>query len=606
MNYFIKIIVITLFLSNIFIFSEKAFSQTDYQLAIEYYNGGEYEKASTLFEKLYENSSAKFYFDYYLKCIIELKDYETAEKKVRKQIKKYSDEISYYVDLGYIYSLQDNDKETIKNYQYVIDNLGAENTKILTAANSFTSKKIYDWAEKVYIQAALNTGTTYHYEMASLYAVQMKKQEMITEYLEYLKEMPSQSETVKTLFEYYLNNDINDEFSELLRKSILLKLQEKPNDTLTELLIWFYIQKQDYYSAYIQSKSLDIKNKEIGVRVYTIAELAATNGDNSTAYEAYDYIVNKGSTFSYYNKSRFGILTVLYNQVINNEINTSEEFSNLEQKYLKTIEELGFNSLSIDIILDLAHLQAFYLNKPSDAITLLEKAISLTRLTSQQKGNCQIELGDILILTNDVWTATLTYAKAENDNIGNEVGDLAKFKKAKVYYYTGNFLWAQSQLDVLKASTSKLIANDAFELAKLIKETLEEDTLGISLQTYARADLLYSQNKVDEAILALDSLISAKTVYAIIDDAHFLKYKIYYSEYDNINAAENLQTIVDTYSYGNLADKALYLLAEMYLNDFDDSTKAMELYKKLITTFQGSMYVTDAREKYRKLRGDVL
>jgi len=606
MNCLIKKISTIFFTLFLFLISQNIFSQNDYQLAIQYYNNSEYEKASVLFDKLYASSDANFYFDYYLKCLIALEDFETAEKRVKKQMKKSPDEISYYVDLGYIYYSQGNEKVALEKYQYVLDNLGTDNTKIVTAANSFTAKKLYDWSEKVYLQAKLNTGASYHYELANLYAIQMKKQEMVDEYLEYLKEFPTQLTTLKTYFEYYLNNDINDEFSEILRKSILLKIQEKTNDTLTELLIWYYTQKQDYYSAYIQSKSLDIKNNEIGVRVFNIAELASTNADYSTAYEAYQYVIDKGKSFAYYNKSRFGILTVLYNQVINNEITTADQILNLETKYLEIINEIGYISTSIDIIKDLAHLQAFYLNKSTEAITLLEKAVEITGLSAQQKGSCQIELADILLLTNDVWGATLTYAKAENANIGNDIGDLAKFRKAKVYYYTGNFLWAQSQLDVLKASTSKLIANDAFDLAKLIKESIEEDSLGKSLEIYSRADLEFSQNKNDDAILALDSIILLYKTNSIVDDAIFLKYKIYKNLNDNDNAALNLQLITDTYSWGNIADKALYLLAEMYANTFNDTTKAMELYKKLMLNYPGSLYVVDAREKFRILRGDFI
>lgn len=588
------------------VFTSVMFSQNDYQLAIEYYKSEDYEKASVIFEKLYESAGAKFYFDYYLKCLIEMEDYETAEKKVKKQIKKNGTDISYYVDLGYIYSAQGNEKEALEKYQYAVDNVGSDKTTIILVANSFLTKKLYEWSEKVYLKARENTGNSYYSELANLYAAQMKREEMIVAYLSYIKETPSQISSVKTIFEYYLNHDINDEFSELLRTNILLKIQEKPNDTLTELLIWFYTQKQDYYSAYIQAKALDIKNSEIGVRVYNIAELSAENSDYSTAYEAYEYVVNKGRNYSYYNKSRFGILTVLYQQVINNEITTNEQITNLETQYQTTIEEIGFNTSSIDIIMDLAHLQAFYLKKPDDAIVLLEEAIEIKGLTSQQKGLCQIELGDILLLTNDVWTATLTYAKAENENIGNDTGDMAKFKKAKVYYYTGNFLWAQSQLDVLKASTSKLIANDAFELAKMIKEAITEDSSGVAIEIYSRADLLFSQNKNDEAILTLDTLISKFSYNTILDDAYFLKYEIYLSLNNYEKAAENLETITASFMWENLADKSLYLLADMYENQFDDKEKAMELYKKLMTNYQGSLYIVQARERFRELRGDFV
>jgi len=583
-----------------------AISQNDYQLATQYYASGEYEKAAAIYERLFNESGAKFYFDNYIKSLIELKDYDEAEKKINKQIKKSPNELTYYVDLGSIYGVKKEEDKKLEKYNYVISNLGVDKNIILTVASSFITKQEYDWAEKTYNQAVINTKDSYHPQLAALYATQMKKELMIKEYIQYVIETPSQIENVKTTFEYFINNDTNDEFSNLLKKNLLISLQEKSNSQLTEILIWYYLQKLDYYSAYIQSKALDIRNKEAGYRVYSIAQTAFNNGDYQTANEAYQYVIDKGNLYSYYNKSRYGLLTVLYQQVIDNQIKTNEEIANLENSYLTLINDMGVVATTIDVIKDLAHIQAFYLNKPTDAIILLQKAIEVSNLSFEQKGKCQIELGDILMLTGDVWGATLTYAQAETTNIGNDIGDLAKFKKAKIYYYTGNFIWAEGQLDVLKASTSKFISNDALDLAKLISESIAEDSLGLALQNYSRAELLFEQNKDSLAILTVDSVIANFKTSQILDNCYFLKYKIYISNNDYDKAVTNLQTIVDTYSWGDVADKALYLYAQITENHYNDKVKAMELYKKLMLTYTGSLYVVEARERFRILRGDFV
>jgi hypothetical protein len=57
-------------------------------------------------------------------------------------------------------------------------------------------------------------------------------------------------------------------------------------------------------------------------------------------------------------------------------------------------------------------------------------------------------------------------------------GQEARFKNARLSYYNGDFQWSQAQFDVLKASTSKLISNDALDLSVFIMDNLNLDTFG--------------------------------------------------------------------------------------------------------------------------------
>ena len=66
--------------------------------------------------------------------------------------------------------------------------------------------------------------------------------------------------------------------------------------------------------------------------------------------------------------------------------------------------------------------------------------------------------------------------------------------------YIGEFNWAKAQLDVLKAATAKLIANDAMELSLLISDNIDEDSSTVALDYYARADLLAYRNQYDLAL----------------------------------------------------------------------------------------------------------
>src|SRR6187399_291553 len=101
---FIKIFLIALLLTQI---SNLSFAQpnNNWQLAQQYYNSGEYDKAIVYFEKNYDFDPMGTYPDY-LKCMLAMKDYDKAEKMIKKHIKKTPDVSPIMVDLGYLYELK--------------------------------------------------------------------------------------------------------------------------------------------------------------------------------------------------------------------------------------------------------------------------------------------------------------------------------------------------------------------------------------------------------------------------------------------------------------------------------------------------------------------
>ena len=107
------------------------------------------------------------------------------------------------------------------------------------------------------------------------------------------------------------------------------------------------------------------------------------------------------------------------------------------------------------------------------------------------------ELADVYVYSGDLWEAVITYSQVIETNKSAPISDDVKFKKAMLGYYMGNFKWAKAQLDALRASTSKLIANDAMDLSLFISENMESDSLTAPLQMFARADLQIFRNNFD-------------------------------------------------------------------------------------------------------------
>jgi len=147
------------------------------------------------------------------------------------------------------------------------------------------------------------------------------------------------------------------------------------------------------------------------------------------------------------------------------------------------------------LINGLAELQAFYLYRVEDAISLLMDVIDHSNVNKELKAQSKLLLGDILLFNGEVWDAKLYYSQVEKEFKYDVLGQDAKFRNAKLSYYIGEFEWAKAQLDVLKAATSKLIANDALYLSLLISDNTVMDSTSTALLMFARADMFVYQNK---------------------------------------------------------------------------------------------------------------
>jgi outer membrane protein assembly factor BamD (BamD/ComL family) len=227
-------------------------------------------------------------------------------------------------------------------------------------------------------------------------------------------------------------------------------------------------------------------------------------------------------------------------------------------------------------------------------------------LDEMNRAQAKLEKADITLFTGDIWEASLLYSQVEKAFKNDVLGQEAKFRNAKLSYYKGDFEWAQAQLLVLKAATSKLIANDALDLSMIITDNLGQDSVREPLQMFARADLLMYQNKDSLAEITLDSITKAYPFHPLADEVLFRKYKMAARKQDFKNALSLLETIAAKYPEDIFADDACYYSAEIYSLNLHDAQSAMKWYKELIEKYPGSIFTSDARYKYRRLRGDNL
>lgn len=595
----------------IFFINTVSFSQTetDEQLAAQYYYNKEFDKAVVLYEKLYSKKQEYFYYTPYLDCLIELKEYKKAEKIIKKQIKVHPLIPQYSVDLGYLYLAQGNENQAKDQFESLIKKVQPDKQYVIDLANAFLLRNETDYAIQTYLKARKSMKGSYPFnlELAKIYDSRKEYEKMMEEYISLFNFDITYLEDVQNLLQTLLAEETDNKKSTALKNVLLKRILLNPDETLySEMLLWFSIQMKDFETALIQAKSLDRRKREDGKMVFNIARLATSNGYYDVAISAYLYIINKGSENYYFLNSKIEILDVKYLKITSTTTHTVKDLEDLEKDYQSALKELGKSPSSLSLMKNLAHIQAFYLDKSSDAIKLLYEALEIKNAQPKALAECKIELADILLMTGEVWEATLMYSQVEKAFKDEPIGHLAKFKNAKLSYYIGEFGWAKTQLDVLKAATSKLIANDAMDLSLLISDNSEMDSTYEALGIYSRADLLIFRNKPDDGLLTLDTLLAKYPNHSLSDEVYYKKAEVYLKKGLNDSAVVYYRKIIDKYWYDILGDNAMFKLAALYEEVYKDSKKAMDTYEKLMTTYPGSTYTVEARKRYRALRGDAV
>jgi len=368
------------------------------------------------------------------------------------------------------------------------------------------------------------------------------------------------------------------------------------------LLIWLFIQDKNFTAAIRQSVSLDKRTGLEDANIFGLANVAASNKNYDEALKAYDYLISKGKKGEYYTLASLQRMQMQYDRFIDEDIMDIPRSKELKEQFVKTFDVLGKTPETSALMTEYAHLLAFYLNQPTDAIQVVTDALAMPGINLPQISVLKAELADIYVFSGDLWEAVISYSQVIESNKSTLLSDDVKIKRAKLGYYMGNFQWAKAQLDVLRASTSKLIANDAMDLSFFISENLENDSVATPLKIFARADLLLFRNNFTEALAALDSISILYPDNSLIDDVNFRKANIFQKQGKYDEAAGLLETIVKEQGWEILADDALFQLAGIYQNKLNKKEEAMQLYKKMLTDYPGSVHVVDSREEYRKLQ----
>ena len=577
---------------------------TEEKLALQYFQNKEYDKAADLYKEIYKQKPSPIFYNYYLDCLFAKEDYKTAERFVSSVAKKHPDDLKYKVEYAYVIEQSGNQKKAKKLYDKAIKSLKANRADVIVLANAFKVRGLTNYALKTFEKGKkMIDDPPLNMELADLYMSMGNYQGMISEYLDMVADDENYLVPIQSKLQLIISDPNNNMASEALRTELLRRTQKQPNKTVySELLYWFSLQKKQFDLALMQAKALDRRYHEEGERIFQLAKILYSNKEYELTIEAYEYVMTYGSKNRLYQTSSIEILQARFMHIVRDAVYEQKELETLSLSYEELLKKYGKNGSTVGLIMNLAHLYAFYLDDTQKAISLLENVPNLSNVDNVIRARAKLDLGDILLFSGQKWEASLMYKQVEKANKHDAIGFEARLKAAKFFYYVGEMDYAKVQLDVLKGATSKLIANDALDLYLLITENMSYDSTYDALSIYARADLLAYQYKYSDAFATLDSILVAYPMgEPIRDNVWFKKAEISYDMKDYQSADSLYQKSIDEDPYGTLADNALIMRARLNDNQLDNKSKAKELYKIILLEYPGSLFTVEARKRYREM-----
>ncbi len=568
------------------------------QLAQNYIDKGEFDKAASLYEELEKKQPNNFYFTQKLVgCYQGLKQYDKAEKLLLNK-KEATNQPIIFVELGYNSQLQKDTNKAEAYFKKAIEAVANQPNYAYQIGQAFEQKSLLLQAYSTYeIAQKTNSSMNFDYQMALLQGQMGNLDVMVVKLLDYSYANINSTLSVQNQLVFFMQDDAENVFANSLKKELLLRTQKTQDIYWNQFLSWLYVNQKEYNKAFIQEKSIYKRNPESFDDIIQLAQICVNENENETAQAIFQFILQNTTDES----------TVLNAQyfLLKNEISTAkpETYPLIQSKFDALLSQFGESPFSLDIQILSAHFKAFYLNDFENAKSLLDTTMKMP-LNIRQKAKVKMELADVFVFNEKFNQAIIYYAQIQNDLPNDEFSHEASMRMAKTSFFKKDFNWAKKQAGELKQASTQLIANDAVELFLLISDNSAEDSLQVALQDFSKADLLAFQNKPKDALDAFLQILDKHKGESIEPGTLFKVAKNYEKLGNFATAIIYYQTILDRHKDGIYIDEALFYSAEIYKNQLNDLEKAKNLYEKVVLEHPDSIYFTEARKQYRQLRGD--
>ncbi len=582
--------------------------QQRYMLGQGYLQAGQLEKAKSIYEELYNKDQNNFqYFEALNNVYLQLKDYQGSIRIIQDRMQKITPDANMYGLLGSTYYLMGNSEQAYKIWDEGLQKLPPDPMKYRIISNYVLDRRDFDKAIEILKKGKneSNDPVVFSYQLADLYALTMRFTEAAEEYIFILNQNPQQVSNVQNKMFNYINK------TDALPKTIeVFENNAGDNQGIRYLLARLYVENKNYQKAFDSYLELDKEFKKQGTDLVRLADLLYSEGNYKTAEKFYTEIIDRFSGSPVISSAKLGYAKTLEAQV---EQSTGDSWKPYR----------GFNSVSPDKIDKIVNTYNDIINQFPNSDVALESYLQLGNLKLYSQGDlpgaeeyynkilttapfsafgapAELAAGKIELMRGNLDAAAGFFQKVtQRPKIPEDQKNSSKYLLARIDFYKGNFKEAKNQLVQILNNLGDNYANDAIELSLLLNTTMNDSS---ELVRFADAEFLADQKKFTEAAEKYHQVAGNPKAFMLKNIAELREAEMELAAGNNDKSVEMLELVAGEESKNIYADKALYLLGNIYEFGLNEPSKAIEKYEELLAKYPSSLYLDDARDEIVKLR----
>ncbi|PJC60264.1 MAG: hypothetical protein CO025_03680 [Ignavibacteria bacterium CG_4_9_14_0_2_um_filter_37_13] len=596
-------------------FSQQGDLQNRFMLAQSYEQIGEYVKAKPIYEELYKAQPNNFtFFQSLNKCYIQLKEYNNSSFLIQQKLSVEKDNISLVGMLGTTLYLNGDEKRAFQLWDDYLKNKN-DIISYRTLANTAIELRAFDKAIDLLHRAKLISGKDFYlgYDLANLYALKMDYKKCAEEFITILRADYKQFPSVESrIFTYAAR-------SEALNVFINVFEDEQPEQfpAIGNILAKLYTASRRYEKAFSLYKTLDNKEQYKGNDLFAFAAQLSLEKEYASAAEVFSYLLKK------YPDAPFQLqikLNLAKNSEARLEIETADSaqlWKTFPSKkyfheklyeeplsiYREVAEKNPFSEQGVEAIFHLGYLYGRKIGDTKESEKSFNNIISNFLFSGFYTDACLV-MAAMQLQQGNINKASSFYDKIlSNPRANDENKNKAKFWKAKMAFFRGDFTESNKLLRQLVSASGDNISNDALELSFLLTSAFNDS---LTLVKFAEGDFALLVNQFDKAGKTFSSLVKTEQTPFLIKqlaELRLIESDISLDRYQQ--ALDQVDSLLKRDEKNIFADKANLLAAKIYRYGLKNPAKAIEEYQNLLLRFPDSLYLDEAREAINKLRNKI-
>jgi len=596
-------------------FAQQGDMQNRFLLAQNYEQLGQFSKAKSIYEDLYKIQPANFaFFQALNKCYVQLKEYNNSQFLIEQKLSTDKENVSLLGMLGTTLYLNGDEKKAFQLWDNFLENK-KDVIPFRVLANTAIELRAFDKAIDLLQKAKAISKNEFYlgYDLANLYSLKMDYKKSADEFITILKADERQVPSVEARIFTYVARE------EALTGFINIFEDEHPEDfpAIGNILAKLYSANRQYTDAFSLYKTLDENGVYKGSELFNFALKLSAEKEYAFASEVFSYLLKTYPSSPLQLQIKLNFAKNLEAKLESENVDSSQLWKSFPEKkyfpeslysqslsiYKEIAEKNPFSDLGVEAMYHVGYLYVEKIGNAAYGKDYLNKVITNFTLSNYYAEAC-LEMAVLDVQLNNFDGAISFYEKIlSNPRASEEQKNKAKFLKARMAFFRGDFTESNKLLRQLVSSSNDNISNDALEMSFLLTSAFNDS---LTLVKFGVGDFALLLNQFSNAEKTFSSLVKTEQTPFLVKQLAELRLIECYISLDRYQEAlDQIEVLLKRDEKNIFADRANLLAAKIYQFGLKNPAKATEEYQNLLLRFPDSLYLEEAREAINNLRNKI-